>query len=225
MRRHGSFSFVFVVVSIFALGVIASACGSNDSDVGAIPRIYDPGTILAIEDLQAFGFKKSKTYDVEGLNGADSAYFGFWAVDTYDRKDYEVRFFPSHSDAVEFGTAQADERSGEDAVLDEDEMSWPVGVKDARQCKGDVASGPVSHGIGSCKSPKYWDFSIYANMILLCAGGDVETARELCNDLLAMLEPQVDAALLIGHEDRQGYISYRYSPGLPGSTGQVQFAG
>ena len=194
MRRHSSFSFLAVIVAVFVLGAIASSCGDDDSAASAIPRISDPGKTFTIEDLQAIGFKKSKTYDVEGLIGADSAYYGFWAIDTYDRKDYEVRFFPSHSDAVELGTAQADERSGEDAILGEDEMSWPQGVKDARQCKGDVASGPVSHGVGSCKSPKYWDFSIYANMILLCAGGDVETAQKLCGELLVMLEPPEDGA-------------------------------
>ncbi len=194
MRRRSSFSLLVMVVAALVLGATVSSCGSDDSVAEGIPRISDPGRILAIEDLQAVGFKKSKTYDVEGLIGADSAYFGFWALDAYDRKDYEVRFFPSHSDAVELGTAQADERSGEDAVLGEDEMSWPQGVKDARACKGDVGSGPVSHGIGSCKSPKYWDYSIYANLILLCSGGDVETARKLCNDLLAELEPQSDGA-------------------------------
>ena len=144
MRRRSSLSLLVVVVAAFVLGAAVSACGSDDSGASAIPRVYDSGKTLAIEDLQAIGFKKSKTYDVEGLNGADSAYYGFWAIDTYDRRDYEVRFFPSHSDAVEIGTAQAEERSGEDAILDEDEMSWPVGVKDARACKGDVGSGPVS---------------------------------------------------------------------------------
>ncbi|MCH7972039.1 MAG: hypothetical protein IH960_13530 [Chloroflexi bacterium] len=194
MRRHSSFSLSVMVVAAFVLGAAVISCGSDDSAASGIPRIYDPGKTLAIEDLQAIGFKKSKTYDVEGLTGADSAYYGFWAIDPYDRRDYEVRFFPSHSDAVELGTAQADERSGEDAILDEDEMSWPQGVKDARQCSGDKASGPASHGIQNCKTPKYWDYSIYANMILLCSGGDVATARELCNDLLAMLEPQPDEA-------------------------------
>ncbi len=193
MHRRRYISFLSIIVTAFVLVAVLGACGTDGSEDLAIPRVYDPGEVLVIEDLQEFGFKKSKTYDVEGLVGAVSAYYGFWALDIYDRKDYEVRFFASHADAVQLGTAQADERSGEDAILDEDVMSWPQGVKDARQCKGDVASGPVSHGIGSCKSPKYWDYSIYANMILLCSGGDEETARKLCNDLLTMLEPQADA--------------------------------
>ena len=190
MNRFISISFLSVIALAFVALGNAIACGGADSDEAAIPRIYDPGTKLTIEDLQSVGFKKSKTYDVGGLVGADNAYYGFWGPDPYDRKDYEVRFFPSHSDAIELGTAQADERSGEDAILDKDLMSWPEGVKDARECKGDKGSGPVSHGVQSCKSPKYWDYSIYANMILLCSGGDIETARILCNDLLETIEPK-----------------------------------
>ena len=190
MRRRRSFSLIVMVVVALVSGAAMSSCGSDDSAASAIPRISDPGTTLTIEDLQAIGFKKSKTYDVEGLNGADSAYYGFWAVDTYDRKDYEVRFFPSHSDAVEIGTAQADERSGENAILDEEELSWPVGVKDARRCTGSKAySGPQN-----CKTPKYWDYSIYANMILIGSGTDLATAQIRCNDLLTVLESQADAA-------------------------------
>ena len=190
MNRFISISFLSVIALAFVALGPAIACGSDDSDEAAIPRIYDPGTHLTIEDLQAVGFKKSKTYDVEGLVGADNAYYGFWGPDPYDRKDYEARFFASHSDAIDLGTAQADERSGEDAILDKELMSWPEGVKDARECKGDKGSGPVSHGVQSCKSPKYWDYSIYANMILLCSGGDIETARILCNDLLETIEPK-----------------------------------
>ncbi|HJO56601.1 MAG TPA: hypothetical protein QF772_00055 [Nitrospinaceae bacterium] len=190
MNRFISISFLSVIALAFVALGPAIACGSDDSDEAAIPRIYDPGKNLTIEDLQAVGFKKSKTYDVEGLVGADNAYYGFWGPDPYDRKDYEVRFFASHSDAIELGTTQADERSGEDAILDKELMSWPEGVKDARECKGDKGSGPVSHGVQSCKSPKYWDYSIYANMILLCSGGDIETARILCNDLLETIEPK-----------------------------------
>ena len=144
------------------------------------------------EELKEIGFKKSKTYDAKGLIGVESVYYGFWGLDPYDRKDYEVRFFSSHSDAVELGTAQADERSGADAILDEEESTWPVGMKDARQCGGDKGAGPVSHGIQNYKSPKYWDYSIYGNMILLCSGGNLGAAQNLCNDLLVVLDPPPD---------------------------------
>lgn len=189
MRKHSSLSLLTLTAMMFVLAAALNACGSDDSAVAAIPRIYDGGEIYVIEDLQDVAFKKSKTYKVEGLTGALSAYYGFWALDPYAREDYEVRFFASHSDAIELGTAQADERSGEDAVLDDEEASWPVGMKDARQCAGDLGSGPASHGIQNCKSPKYWDYSIYNNMILLCSGGNVENARKLCNEFLVVLDP------------------------------------
>ena len=194
MRQQSSRFGLIMIFAALVLGAALSSCGSDDSGAAAIPRVSDTGEIFAIEDLQAVGFKKSKTYDVEGLTGAESAYYGFWSLDVYDRRDYEVRFFKSHSDAVELGTAQADERSGENAILDEETSSWPIGMKDMRQCGGDKASGPASHGIQNCKSPKYWDFSIYANMILLCSGGDVEAAQTLCNNLLIELQPKSNEA-------------------------------
>lgn len=193
LRKRSRIGFVLIFAAI-VVGMVAVSCGSDDDGVAAIPRISDPGTVLTIDDLTDFGFKKSKTYDVEGLIGAESAYYGFWADDPYDRKDYEVRFFKSHSDAVELGVAQADERCCDTADLDEETSSWPVGMKDMRQCGGDKASGPASHGIQNCKQPKYWDYSIYANMILLCSGGDPKHARELCNDLLLNLVPRDNPA-------------------------------
>lgn len=191
MRLRGSKIGLIVLTVGFLLAVSVSSCGSDDTDAAAlIPRISDPGTILELADLQAVGFKKSKQYNVEGLTGASSAYFGFWGLDPYDRKDYEVRFFPSHFDAVELGTALASERIGEDSLLEEDNSNWPVGLKDARRCTGSKAySGPQN-----CLTPKYWDFSIYANMILICSGGDVETAKLFCNDLLTELKPRKDEA-------------------------------
>jgi hypothetical protein len=189
LRKLRSRLGLILIITTISIGTVLTACGSDNAASEGIPRISDPGVILSIDDLVAFGFKNWKTYDVEGLTGAESAYYGFWADDIYDRKDYEVRFFASHADAVELGTAQADERSGENADLDEETTSWPVGMKDMRECSGDKASGPASHGIQNCKQPKYWDFSIYANMIVLCAGGNVEGARELCDDLLQNLQP------------------------------------
>jgi hypothetical protein len=180
---------ILLLAMVFALCLVAISCGSDQSnEVAMISRISDSGVILTLADIQAVGFKKSKTYNVDGLTGAESAYFGFWGLDPYDRKDYEVRFFESHSDAVELGTALAAERVGADARVEEDNSSWPVGLKDARRCTGSKAySGPQN-----CLTPKYWDFSIYSNMIVLCSGGDEETARLQCNEFLMEFEPQSD---------------------------------
>ena len=107
-----------------------------------------------------------------------------------NRQDYELRFFSPHSDAVELGTALADERIGDSASLNEETATWPEGIKDARRCTGSKGySGPQN-----CKTPKYWDYLIYANMILICSGTDLATAQIRCNDLLTVLDPQDDAA-------------------------------
>ena len=177
--------------------VIAAACGEDDGSSGSSSSsatdgsstVLDNGRALTIDDLQSVGFKKSKTYDVEGLVGADSAYYGFWGLDPYKRTDYEVRFYPTHQAAVEFGTALADERIGEDARLKDDNAAWPVGLKDARQCGGDKASGPASHGIQNCAKAKYNAYFIYGNMILLCAGADQGQSTGRCEELLEQLSP------------------------------------
>ncbi len=190
MRRRSAISILVLAAAAVVFSATAVSCGTDEPVAAGIPRVYDPGKTVTYADLQAIGFKKSKEYDVEGLTGADSAYFGFWGLDPYDRQDYELRFFPTHSDAVELGTALANERIGNDAMLDEETAGWPVGLKDARRCTGSKAySGPQN-----CKTPKYWDYSIYANMILICSGTDLETAKIRCNDLLVVLEPQADAA-------------------------------
>ena len=191
MRRHSSQFSLILILGTLMLGAVVSSCGSDEDGAGAaIPRITDPGTTVSFADLEAIGFKKSKEYPVEGLTGVSSAYFGFWGPDPYEREDYEVRFFKTHSDAVELGTELVSERVGENAKLEEDNSNWPVGLKDARRCTGSKAySGPQN-----CLTPKYWDYSIYANMILLCSGGNVETASILCNDLLTALQPQPDEA-------------------------------
>ena len=65
-----------------------------------------------------------------------------------------------------------------------------MGIKDARRCTGSKAySGPQN-----CKTPMYWDYSIYASMILICSGTDLATAQIRCNDLLTVLDPDDDAA-------------------------------
>ena len=175
-----------ITLAVVAVGVIAAACGTDDGPGAAgdgNQSIINIPQTLVLDDLIAFGFKKSKTYDLEGLTGADAAYFGFWGVDPYDRKDYEVRFYPTHEDAVNIGTELADERLVP-AMLKTDTSSWPEGLKDARLCGGDEASGPASHGIQACTQAKYKSYFIYGNMILFCSGGNAGQADERCRELI-----------------------------------------
>jgi len=180
------------IVSAALMCAAAIACGSEDSgQAGAavgdeIQKIRPGSEAYALEDLTSFGFKKGRTYDVEGLPEAVDAYFGFWGLDPYNRKDYEVRFYASHEDAVAHGTALAEERIGHEAKLTEETATWTEGVKDARVCVN--IGGTMSHG-DSCLEPKYFDYVIAANMVLLCQGRDSPTSLEACDALLAQMEP------------------------------------
>ena len=99
------------------------------------------------DDLEKIGFKKARSYKLEGLPGASDAIFGFWRIASGDPIDYELRFYESHTDAVELGAALADEGSGEDAVLDPDDAQYKEGVKDRRMI--------VGSGIGGRRPQRY----------------------------------------------------------------------
>ena len=88
---------------LFALPVIlltavlfVSACGSdsNSTATEGTTKITASETIFALDHLLDVGFKKDKSFDVEGLTAATHAYYGFWGLDPYDRKEYEAGFTP-----------------------------------------------------------------------------------------------------------------------------------
>ena len=165
--------------------VVATACGSSPDSANEIDAKITPSeTIFSLESLTDVGFKKGKTFDVEGLTGAITAYHGYWGLDPSDRKDYEARFYPSHADAVEFGTIFADERTGPDAVIKTGETMWEEGAKQARSCNR--AAGANS---SNCRISKYGDYIIYGNMILICQGPDSATSLEQCALLLEQIVP------------------------------------
>ena len=142
--------------------------------------------VTAIFCIWSVADTKGKTFDVEGLTGAITAYLGFWGLDPYDRKNYEARFYPSHADAVEFGTIFADERTGPDAVIKTGETMWEEGAKEARSCNR--AAGANS---SNCRISKYGDYIIYGNMILICEGRDSATSLEQCALLLEQIVPEL----------------------------------
>ncbi len=169
-----------VLVSAVALAsLVIAACGSGGSDV-EFERIQDTGSVLTPENVFAAGFRESKTYSVEGLPGASDAMFGFWRASGGDPLDYELRFYASHGDAVSLGTAPAEEGTGDDAVLDAESATYKEGVQDRRTIIGAGGGGGARSGIG----PKYADFVIYNNVVILCPGGQVEQSHERCADLI-----------------------------------------
>lgn len=181
-RKLVSMRSIALAVAAISAALIAG-CGSGDS-TAEFERIRDTGTIISPQTLAAAGFKESKTYSVDDLPGASTAMFGFWRASGRDPLDFEVRFYPSHDDAVRLGTAPAKEGSGDDAVLDAESATFKEGVQDRRTIIGTGTGGGARSGIG----PKYADFVIFNNVVILCPGGQVEQSHERCADLIDALE-------------------------------------
>ena len=190
-----SWSCRIAAVAMATLVLVAmSGCGGEDGGESGAPTVEEstgqgiqkirPGSrVYTLDDLKAVGFKKDKTYDVEGLPEAVAAYYGFWGLDPYNRKEYEVRLYASHEDAVEYGTVLVGERIGPEAKLTKETATWTEGVKDARLCISYRASS--AQWASTCLEPKYFDYVIAANMVLLCQGLEPLESLQACDALLA----------------------------------------
>ncbi|MCH8910550.1 MAG: hypothetical protein IH867_07400 [Chloroflexi bacterium] len=151
---------------------------------GASPAqapVSSAGVIYTTDDLFALGFKQVKAYSVEGLPGASAAIFGFWRPPDNDPLDYEVRFYASHDEAVRLGPDLAEEGTGEDAILGEREARYKEGVKDRRTRTG-YADGIV---------PKYRNYAIVDNVVMLCQGRSASQSLERCSYLAGALAEAV----------------------------------
>ena len=189
---------VALAVILALSATLAIACGtdssggdSGDSAVGAasepaasgegVVDIYATEGTYTVDDFaNAQYFKKSKNYDTEGLDSATDAIYGFYGEDPYDRQEFEVRFYPDHATAISVGADFANEATGPDAVIAEDEQRWDEGLVQRRACQGNTRG---SHHSGKCVNAKYGDYAIIGNVVLLCQGKDAETALANCRDV------------------------------------------
>ena len=185
---------IILISSIFFL----FGCGSQQDDLpGAnIEKISNPDKNLVLEDITALGFKKNKTYKVNDLPEANSAYYGFLKIPKEKISiDYELRFYENQEKATSIGVEWVTERIGKDAVLTKGDATWKEGVKDARTCGGDSGHGKgysLVVASSTCNLAKYFDYFIYGNMIILCQGKDVEQSVNNCRLILSKLEPSVE---------------------------------
>ena len=111
---------VTVLAALFAIAL--AACGSDDaspaaqtdSENASLPSFSDDDGIpirlitltdstFSMDDLVAVGYKKSKQFDTDTVPGATDIWYGF-----HDQRDIEVRVYPSHQAALDFGVESAD---------------------------------------------------------------------------------------------------------------------
>ena len=183
-RQPNQMLLVLAIATLIALVPIMAACGNSNgngpSDSGAEPagelRIIDSPRLITVDDLTSLGMKVGKEYDVATLEGATSASLLFWRVNG-TAVEYEVRLYQSHTDAVNLGTAPAQEGSGPDAIIDVDVATYKEGIRDRRTIF-DFRAEP---------KPKYGAYGIYANMVMLCEGRDDAEAWTRCQALIDQL--------------------------------------
>lgn len=176
------------VLGLLALSALfALACGSDDgtgTGVSAAPvsefqRLFPSDRIYKADDLVVAGMKVMNDYDVTALDHAVSAVHL-----ALKSAEYEARFYASHQDAFTFGAAWAQDVTGPDANVTGDNVKWQEGASHRRMCSR-AAGNPHS---GCLYSARYGDYVIAGNMILLCEGGDSETALLSCNNVLKSLK-------------------------------------
>ena len=190
MRQgRGTCGLLIGVLSVALLLVPVLACGS-DADPGLqeereFQKVTVSDQVFTFDDFAVIGFREQKEYDPEGLTAATGAWFGWWRSGSDDPIDYEVRFYRSHEDAVEYGTSFADEASGEDAIINSNDATWKEDIRDRRTIIGSITSD------GGGSGPKYGDYAIFANMVLLCEGSTSDHSLERCK---ALVEALVGAA-------------------------------
>ena len=149
----------FIKVRYLLISILLLISCSGDSEKTEID-IFDGGydsNIFSSDSFKNIGFKFSKEYNVKELKDAESAYYGFWAEDSFERLSYELRFYPSNEIAKSSGTFFAEEATWEDAIIKKADATWKEGIKDR--------SGVTFSG---SPMPKYLDYVIFGNVIVLC---------------------------------------------------------
>jgi hypothetical protein len=175
-------------IALIVLLMSLLSCGGGEPEVPIVGKITTIDNIFNYESLTNSGFEKSKSYKVDDLPEANSAYYGWKKVGEEGRKDFEIRIYDSHQDAVEFGEFFADEATGEDAIIRKSDASWKEGIKDRRTISTPTDGGSIGAAIGSKSSPKYGDYIIYGNLIILCEGWDKEESISRCSSFVQNLE-------------------------------------
>ncbi len=154
-------------------------------------KIFNNKSILSIKNFTNANFQIYKDYDVSKLPEALSATYGFWKNKTSKDNEYaiyyEIRIYESHEKATNKGKLYADDVTGAEAILKRSESLWRVGLTDRKRL-GKGFGGETCSGNGCKELPKYYDYLIYNNTLILCAGFTSNESLKNCWDLVNNLE-------------------------------------
>ena len=153
-------------------------------------QVRDDGKVYSSADFFNAGFNEYKEYNVSKLTDATEAWYGYWGQDEDSEKYYELRFYPDHATAVSVGTAFAEDDTGADAKLGRQETMWRVGLADRK-----VNLLKTSHGTYDERNatvdaagPKYAEFIIFSNVVIMCEGTNINESINRCNSLVSLIE-------------------------------------
>ena len=96
-----------------------------------------PSSVFTVDDFVEAGWKKNKEYPLDTLPEATGAYFGF-----YNRKDIELRTYPSHDVAMAAG------RDSAEAAIETEKLS--------------------GRGAGFSSVTLYGAYVVAGNVVMLC---------------------------------------------------------
>tara|TARA_B100001105_G_C22391578_1_gene444646 strand:+ start:1746 stop:2291 length:546 start_codon:yes stop_codon:yes gene_type:complete len=170
---------------ILLVSIVIITLTSCSSKVEFVPieKITDSEKNYSIEDFKQISFKSSYEYSVEDLPGAVSAYFGFIKNSEKKPEDYEIRFYPTHSVAVQKGIKYADNITGEDACIKKECSLWTEDLNHRVHLEGglhDTWNGTPD--------AKYQTYIIHGNFILMCPGYNEDDALNKCTIIVEKLD-------------------------------------
>ncbi|MBM3958126.1 MAG: hypothetical protein FJ313_08760 [Gemmatimonadetes bacterium] len=87
---------------------------------------------------------------------------------------------------MQYGTALAEEVTGDDAVLSSELMTWKEGSNERRTIIGSGGTGGDAAFSGA--AARYADFAIFGNVVMLCEGTDSAHSLERCRALIAAVQ-------------------------------------
>ncbi len=176
---------LILIISIFFI-----SCNESQNNLN---QITNSSYIYTIDDFKNIDLKIGEQYDNSDLPYSKSVYWGFWKDEDADEgsarfqslsgsvggmRDFEIRFYNNHKDAIQYGQEYAENASGENAVLTKKKSLWPIGIKNRR-----TSGGPDGSPL-----PKYGGYVIYSNFILLCEGVNLEQSIKTCSKIIFELD-------------------------------------
>tara|TARA_B100000686_G_C16786432_1_gene975537 strand:- start:276 stop:809 length:534 start_codon:yes stop_codon:yes gene_type:complete len=162
---------ILLIISIFFILSCASSSVNLEEEFEKIVVTEDT---FDINSFKSSGLKTNKQYNVEFLPESIDAWKG-----VFNKKDIEIRIYISHEDAKNFGMKFAESVTGEDAIISGDEILWNEGAKDRRKCVPREATSES----GCDQKPRYGDFIVFGNTIILCEGLTNNESMNVCYNL------------------------------------------